>query len=53
MFRRVTKDSVQNSSSSRSVETRKEETLAAGIIMKLIAHNNELFLDNDKEMQSL
>ena len=53
IFKRATKDSVQNNNSSRSVEIKKEETLAAGIIIKLIAHNNELCFDNDNEMQSL
>ena len=52
-FKRTVIERVQNNKSNKSVEIKKEDTLAAGITKKLIAHNHDLFLDNDKELQSL
>ena len=52
-FKRIIIDNVQNNNNNKSVEIKKEDKLAAGIIKKLIAHNEELFLDIDKEMLSL
>lgn len=43
----------QNNNNNKSVEIKKEDRLAAGIIIKLIEHKTELFLDKDKHKQSL
>tara|TARA_B100000965_G_C18950924_1_gene481342 strand:+ start:65 stop:445 length:381 start_codon:yes stop_codon:yes gene_type:complete len=45
--------SVQNNNNNKSVEIRKDEKLTAGIRKKLIEHSIELFLEKDKDKQSL
>ena len=57
LFERVSKSLViaivQNNNNNKSVEIKKEDKLADGIIRKLIAHSKDLFLENDKDLQSL
>tara|TARA_Y100000996_G_C22203235_1_gene512208 strand:- start:72 stop:266 length:195 start_codon:yes stop_codon:yes gene_type:complete len=53
VFKRIYIDNVQNNKSTKSVEIKKEDKLAEGIIRKLIAHSKDLFLENDKDLQSL
>ena len=45
--------SVQNNNNNKSVEITKDEKLTAGIRKKLIEHSIELFLEKDKDKQSL
>ena len=52
-FKRSTIDIAQNNKSNKSVDIKKEDRLAAGIIRKLKAHNSAFFLSNDKFKQSL
>ena len=52
-FKSTTIDIVQNNKSNKSVEIKKEDRLAAGIIRKLKAHNFAFFLLNDKFKQIL
>ena len=46
-------DIAQNNKSNKSVDIKKEDRLAAGIIRKLKAHNFAFFSSNDKFKQSL
>jgi len=52
-FKRSTIDIAQNNKSNKSVDIKKEDRLAAGIIKKLKAHTFAFFLSNDKFKQSL
>ena len=52
-FKSSTIDIPQNNKSNKSVDIKKEDRLAAGIIKKLNAHTVALFLSNDKFKQSL
>ena len=53
VFKSTTIDIIQNNKSNKSVDIKKEDRLAAGTIRKLMAHNQELFLSNDKVIQSV
>ena len=52
-FKSSTIDIAQNNKSNKSVDIKKEDRLAAGIIKKLKAHSCAFFLLNDKVRQSL